>query len=104
MPSIASPGAMLAVVILTDNHRNSVGDQALTAALLMVVLVVTLGLLLLAAQMQKIIGRTGASIISRVMGIVLATVAVDSIIGGLSSVGIIDVPVAADSPLSAPAH
>ena len=103
MPSIASPGAMLAVVILTDNHRNSVGDQAVTAALLMLVLVLTLGLLLLASQMQRLIGRTGASIISRVMGIVLATVAVDSVMGGLSSLGVIDVTASPDAPLSAPA-
>ena len=37
MPSIASPGAMLAVVILTDNHRNSIAEQAVTAALLLAV-------------------------------------------------------------------
>ncbi len=104
MPSIASPGAMLAVVILTDNHRNSFADQAVTAGLLLLVLILTLGLLLAAARLHRLIGRTGASIISRVMGIILATVAVNSVIGGLSSVGLIDVPAPADAPLSAPAN
>ena len=103
MPSIASPGAMLAVVILTDNHRNSITDQAVTAGLLLLVLAFTLGLLLLATTLQKLIGRTGASIISRVMGIILATVAVDSVVGGLTSLNLIDVPVPADAPLVAPA-
>ena len=102
MPSIASPGAMLAVVILTDNHRNSLTDQAITAGLLLLVLAFTLGLLLLATKLHKLIGRTGASIISRVMGIILATVAVDSVVGGLTALHLIDVPAAADAPLVAP--
>ena len=38
MPSIASPGAMLAIVILTDNHTNPVVDQAITGGLLVLVL------------------------------------------------------------------
>lgn len=92
MPSIASPGAMLAVVILTDNHRNSIPEQMMTAALLMVVLAITLGLLLLATRLRRYIGDTGASVISRVMGIILATVAVDAILGGLETLSLISVP------------
>lgn len=89
MPSIASPGAMLAIVVLTDNHSNPVDEQAVTAALLLVVMTITLGLLLLAARIQPYLGNTGANVISRVMGIILATIAVDAILGGLSAVGVI---------------
>lgn len=89
MPSIASPGAMLAVVVLTDNHRNSITDQVVTGGLLLVVLLLTLVLLLLAGKLKPIIGTTGASVISRIMGIVLATVAVDAVLGGLYEVGVI---------------
>lgn len=89
MPSIASPGAMLAVVILTDNHRNSIPDQVVTGILLLLVLLITLGLLLLAPRLKRMIGQTGANAISRVMGIILATVAVDSILNGLQLVGVL---------------
>lgn len=89
MPSIASPGAMLAIVILTDNHRNSVSDQAITAILLLFILLLTLILLLLAARLKRVLGTTGASVISRVMGIILATVAVDAVLGGLNDVGVL---------------
>lgn len=92
MPSIASPGAMLAIVVLTDNDRNSVPDQIVTAILLLAVLLVTLVLLLFAARLKGVIGATGANVISRVMGIVLATVAVDSILGGLDEVGALRLP------------
>ncbi len=89
MPSIASPGAMLAVVILTDNHRTSLADQAITAALLLAVLAITFVFLLLAGRIQRMIGSTGASVISRIMGIILATVAVDSVLAGLDVLGVL---------------
>lgn len=91
MPSIASPGAMLAVVILTDNHRHSLTEQAVTAGLLMLVLAITLVLLLAAVRIQRLIGETGASVISRVMGIVLATIAVDAVLAGLDTLGVLNV-------------
>lgn len=94
MPSIASPGAMLAIVVLTDNHQNSVPDQMVTAGLLIVVMLVTLVLLLLAAPLKRVLGTTGANVISRVMGIILATVAVDAVLGGLDAVGLASLPAA----------
>ena len=90
MPSIASPGAMLAIVILADNHRHSITEQAITAAMLPTVLPVTLVLLLLlAGPIQRLIGNSGASVVSRVMGIVLATVAVDAVLGGFDALGLL---------------
>lgn len=38
VPSLASPGAMLAIVLLTDNNRFSIAEQAVTAGLLVAVL------------------------------------------------------------------
>ena len=91
MPSIASPGAMLAIVVLTDNHTETIADQAVTAMLLVVVLLITLCLLLVASFIHRVIGNTGASVISRVMGIVLATIAVDAILGGFDTLGVLQV-------------
>lgn len=96
MPSIASPGAMLAIVVLTDNHKNSIPDQLVTAGLLTVILALTLVLLLLATVLKRVLGNSGASVISRVMGIILATVAVDAILVGLDAVGVLTV----DAPTS----
>lgn len=100
MPSIASPGAMLAIVILTDNHSNPVSDQLITAGLLILILLLTLILLLLASRIGSFIGTTGASVISRVMGIILATVAVDATLGGLDALGILDLKPMEDAPFS----
>ncbi|KUP91778.1 MarC family protein [Tritonibacter horizontis] len=89
IPSIASPGAILAVVILTDNHSTGVAEQAMTAGVLLVVLAITFVLLLLASKIQTLIGQTGVSVISRIMGLILATVAVDSVLQGLEEMGVL---------------
>lgn len=85
VPSLASPGAMLDVVILTDNHRHSISDQLLTTGVMLSVMLCVLVLLLLAAPIQRIIGEAGANIISRVMGLILASVAVDHILTAVTS-------------------
>lgn len=92
IPSIASPGAMLAVVILTDNKYNSWVDQSITAGLLLLVLGITLVVLLLASLIRKLIGNSGAGVISRIMGMILATVAVDAVVNGLDELGVLHTP------------
>ncbi len=89
IPSIASPGAMLAVVILTDNDRFSIAHQTMTSAVMAFVLLCTFGIMLLATPIYKVIGLAGASIISRVMGMILAAVAIDAMLNGLVRVGVI---------------
>jgi multiple antibiotic resistance protein len=83
VPSIAGPGAMLAVVLLTDNYRFSLAQQSLTTAIVLLVLALTLVLLVLASPIQRLIRETGASIVSRVMGMILAAVAADYVLRGI---------------------
>ena len=83
VPSIASPGAMMAIVLLTDNHRFNLTDQFITALIMLTVLLITYLLLLAANRIQHFIGNSGAASISRVMGLILATVAVNNILVGL---------------------
>jgi multiple antibiotic resistance protein len=84
VPSIASPGAMLAVVVLTDNNRFSFPEQAVTATVMLFWVGVTCALMLLAGPINRVIGPGGAGIVSRVMGIILAAVAVDGVLGAIS--------------------
>ena len=83
IPSIASPGSMLAVVLLTKNSEFSLWEQFLSSLLLITVLLIVLIFLLLASKIQIIIGAGGASIISRVMGLILSSVAIANIIEGI---------------------
>jgi multiple antibiotic resistance protein len=83
VPSIASPGAMMAVVLLTDNARYSFLEQLATTLALLVVLALTLLLLLAAPWVHRKLGDSGASIVSRIMGLVLAAVATTHVLDGL---------------------
>ena len=83
VPSIASPGAMLAAVMLTENNRYNLTEQALTTVVMLLVLFVVLVLMLAASFIHRLIGNSGASIISRVMGLILASVAVSSVLAGI---------------------
>ncbi len=83
VPSLASPGAMLAIVILTDNHRYSAADQGITALVMLSVVLIAFILMLLAEPIIRLIGHSGAAIISRVMGMILASVAVNSVLSAM---------------------
>lgn len=83
IPSIASPGAIMAVVLLTDNHIYSIQQQAITTFLVLVVIAITMTILLAANVVQKRIGEYGITVISKVMGLILASYAVQSILSGL---------------------
>ncbi len=85
VPAIAGPGAMMAVVLLTDKHRFDVSHQLLTTGVLLLVLAIQLLLLLGAPRIGKVIGDAGASVISRVMGIILAAVAMNSVLLGIKA-------------------
>ena len=83
VPSIASPGAIMAVIVLTDNHVKSFSQQATTAAAMAAVLLVTCCLMLCADRIFRMIGRNGSAIIIRVMGMILAALSVELIMTAL---------------------
>lgn len=83
VPSIATPGAILAVILLTDNHLYSIPTQATTAAILLGILGVTLICLLAATPIIRVIGMNGASIMVRVMGMILAALSTEFVMEAL---------------------
>ena len=72
VPSLAGPGAILAAVLFTENTRFNISEQVQTFLMIIAVLSVALVLMLLAGRIQRVIGNSGASVISRVMGLILA--------------------------------
>ena len=74
---------MLTAVLLTENQTYSVFEQFQTSLIMLSVLLVVFVLMLLAARVHDLIGNGGASIVSRVMGLILASVAVNNVLSGL---------------------
>ncbi len=85
IPAIAGPGTMLTVMLLTDNDRFSVSQQAMTTVVVVAVLLVQYVLLLAAEPVSRLIGKGGANVIRRVMGMVLASVAVNAVLTAIGS-------------------
>lgn len=79
LPSIATPGAIMAVILLTDNNYYTFTHQVATTAVLLVVLGITYVLLLFSENILKVIGKNGALILVKVMGMLLAALSVELI-------------------------
>ena len=79
IPSIAGAGAMLTVVLLTDNRVRSLGEQVTTTGILVLCLAIIFCILAASTFIFRIIGRPGIEILSRVSGLVLASIGVNGI-------------------------
>lgn len=84
IPAIASPGAMLGAVLLTDTEPFSLLDHVEDIVVIVLVLAITLAFMLVAKQIIRLLGDSGVNVIGRVMGLILAAVAVDSVLVALA--------------------
>ncbi|WP_448212981.1 MarC family protein [Colwellia sp. MEBiC06753] len=83
IPATASPGAILAVILITDNNIYTIQEQIVTSAAMLAVLIITLILLLFSGGIIRIIGNGGASLLTRIMGMILAALSVEFIMEAL---------------------
>src|SRR5438445_12751235 len=71
VPSIAGPGAMMAVIVLTDNDVYTVPERLETGVVLLVGIFLTYILLLFSDAILRVIGSQGAFVLLRGMGHIL---------------------------------
>lgn len=83
VPSIASPGAMMAAVMQTENATQSVVEQLQVTSMIIAVVLVVFMLMFFASFVYRLIGDSGAAVVSRVMGLLLASVATTSVLQGI---------------------
>ncbi|QTL04258.1 MarC family protein [Aquabacter sp. L1I39] len=83
-PVIAGPGAILSVMILANNNRHSIHDQVITITVVAALMVIMLVLFFLAKYLLMVIRQSGANLIRRIMGIILAALAVDIVLTSLA--------------------
>ncbi len=84
IPNLAGPGAMLTVMLRTDNTRVSILEQAHTTLAVVAVLAITFILLLLAGPITRVIGIGGANVLKRIMGMIIAAYAANLVVGGIA--------------------
>lgn len=88
MPLLAGPGAISAVILLTTGATNDLEFWLVLAALVSTLFVAWLTLLV-AIPIQKLLGLTGLSVLTRVVGILLTALAVQFVFDGIKDSGLL---------------
>jgi len=88
-PLLAGPGTMGATILLMSDVRDSFSHQLIVVGAIMAILLITLAALLSASKLQKLLGVTGMHVVGRVMGVLLAALAVQFILDGIRQSGLI---------------
>ncbi|MEL6978196.1 MAG: MarC family protein [Pseudomonadota bacterium] len=86
-PLIAGPGAIGAAILLMADARDAAEIAAVLSAMLSVLFIAYL-LMLAASPVQRLLGRTGAQVVARVLGVLLAALAVQFIFDGVKESGL----------------
>jgi multiple antibiotic resistance protein len=85
IPLLAGPGAITATVLLAGRSN---GDLLLTGSLLAVIVLVALSCFVVfffAGQISRLLGLTGNIVLSRLLGVLLAALAVQFVVDGIRS-------------------
>jgi multiple antibiotic resistance protein len=88
-PLIAGPGSMGATILLMADVKGDLPHQLVVIGALIAILLVTLVTLLSASKLQKMLGVTGMQVVGRVMGVLLAALAVQFILDGIGQSGLL---------------
>ena len=84
IPLIAGPGAISATVLLSGSFP-TLGGQAALLAIILASIVLTWFVFLLAERVDGFLGHTGRSILTRLLGVILAALAVQFVADGIKA-------------------
>lgn len=88
MPLLSGPGAISAAILLTTGARSDAEFWIVIVAILLIMLAAW-ATLLLAIPIQRLLGITGLAVVSRVVGILLAALAVQFLFDGIKASGLL---------------
>ncbi len=84
MPLLAGPGTISTIILLSSRYE-SLSNKAIIASACVLIAFVIWICMLMAPRIGSRIGTTGMNVVTRIMGLVLATLAVDFILNGLKN-------------------
>lgn len=88
-PLIAGPGALAAMVLLTTGGEAGWSDMLAAQAAMLAVMAIVGLLFSVAGVIGKLLGRTGILVVTRLLGMLLAALAVQFVLDGLRSAGVL---------------
>jgi multiple antibiotic resistance protein len=88
-PLIAGPGAISAVILLTTSAGLFTLNWVATIGALLAIMALCYGAMRVAIPLQRLLGLTGLAVVSRVVGVLLAALAVQFLIDGIKASGLL---------------
>lgn len=83
IPMISGPGAIAAVILVIGSHAGDVRGQAMVLGVVAAVVALQLAMFLIAGRIAKLLGRTGVTVVTRLMGMLLAALSVQFVLDGV---------------------
>ena len=87
IPLIVGPGAITTIILLAGQATGP-ADYAAISAVMAVNLVIVFGFFIASTTIERILGKTGINVVTRVLGMLLAALAVQFILDGLRTSGL----------------
>lgn len=87
IPLIAGPGAIASVILLTG-EMGGLHGFASTVVVMLAVLAIVFALFMVAGLLERALGRTGINVVTRLLGMLLAALAVQFVLDGLRAFGL----------------
>jgi multiple antibiotic resistance protein len=84
IPMIAGPGSIASVMLLTS-RSNGLGETLVVFGALAAILLLTLGALLAAGRIMRLLGYRLEAMITRILGVILAALAAQFVIDGIEA-------------------
>lgn len=88
-PLIAGPGAISAVILLTTGTGGFTIEWVVVVVALLAILLACYLAMLVAIPIQRLLGLTGLAVVSRVVGVLLAALAVQFLLDGIKASGVL---------------
>ncbi|MGL4235234.1 MarC family protein [Tabrizicola sp.] len=88
-PLIAGPGAIASVILLVGQSGPGWGGTIAVLGLMLGMIAVTYAFLLASPPLERMLGRTGTIVITRLLGMLLAALSVQFVIDGVRGTGLI---------------
>lgn len=89
LPLLAGPGAMATIVLLMGELEGDRAGQVMIVGVMAAVLLIALVLFLISGVMERLMGRVGINVVTRILGVLLAALSVQFILDGLRASGLI---------------
>src|SRR5690606_12791250 len=88
-PLIAGPGTIASMILLTGEMGGDWSATGVVIGLMLVLIIITYLFFMAATPLEKVLGRTGTLVVTRLLGMLLAALSVQFVIDGIRQIAMV---------------